>query len=171
MLGIVEGGRNRREVGRTGENMAVGRVLVGNLDEPDEVIRYPLGENEIVRLGGSVVTRDVHQPGWRWDQHVKPIVGTETCQFHHRGVVLRGHMGVRTDEGDTFIIGPDHVYDVGPGHIGWVEGDDELVTVNWAGGAEWAAPSAEAERTLATVLFTDIVDFTARTDARLDELE
>jgi class 3 adenylate cyclase len=138
----------------------MGRVLVRSLDEPDDVIRYPSGQNEVVHLGGIVVTRDVHQPGWRWDEHVKPIVGTETCQFQHRGVVLRGRMGIRTDEGETVIIGPDQVYDVEPGHVGWVEGDEELVTINWAGGADWAAAADEGERTLATVLFTDMVDST-----------
>lgn len=138
----------------------MGRVLVRSLDEADDIIRFPLGRNDVVRLGGIVVTRDVHQPGWRWDEHVRPIVGTDTCQFHHRGVVLSGRMGIRTDEGETIVIGPNEVFDVGPGHVGWADGDEELVTINWAGGAGWAAPADEADRSLATVLFTDIVDST-----------
>jgi len=157
MVGPREGGAERTSHATI---RRVGRVLVRSLDEPDDVIRYPLGKNEVVRVGGIVVTRDVHQPGWRWDEHVKPIVGTDTCQFHHRGVVLSGRMGIGTDEGETVIISPNEVYDVAPGHIGWVEGDDELVTINWAGGAEWAAPADEEDRSLATVLFTDIVDST-----------
>jgi class 3 adenylate cyclase len=138
----------------------VGRVEVRNLGEPDEVVTYPLGRNEQVRLAGMVISRDVHQPGWSWEQHVRPIVGTESCQFHHRGLVLSGRMGVRTDEGVEFIVGPNEVFDVAPGHVGWVVGDDEMVTIDWAGGAGWASPPAEGERVLATILFTDIVGST-----------
>ena len=138
----------------------MGRVLVRSLDEADDVIRFPLGRNDVIRLGGIVVTRDVHQPGWSWDAHVRPIVGTDTCQFHHRGVVLSGRMGIRTDEGEIIVIRPNEVFDVGPGHVGWTDGDEELVTINWAGGAGWAAPADEADRSLATVLFTDLIDST-----------
>lgn len=135
-------------------------MRIKSLDGPDEVVSYPFGRNDVVRLGGVVVTRDVHQPGWRWDVHVKPIVGTETCHFHHRGFVATGRMGVLTDEGETYVVGRNEVFDVEPGHIGWVEGDEELVTINWAGGAGWATRADEGDRSLATVLFTDIVDST-----------
>jgi class 3 adenylate cyclase len=70
-------------------------------------------------------------------------------------------MGIRTDDGEEFIIGPNQVFDLPPGHVTWVEGDDELVMVDWAGGAEFdERPGAEA-RVMATILFTDIVDSTA----------
>jgi class 3 adenylate cyclase len=42
-----------------------------------------------------------------------------------------------------------------------VEGDEELVMVDWAGGARFDTRPGEDARVLATILFTDIVDSTA----------
>jgi class 3 adenylate cyclase len=52
------------------------------------------------------------------------------------------------------------VFDLPPGHVTWVEGDDELVMVDWAGGAGLDARPGEESRSLATILCTDIVDST-----------
>jgi class 3 adenylate cyclase len=70
-------------------------------------------------------------------------------------------MGVRTDEGEQLVIGPSQVFDLPPGHVTWVEGDEELVMVDWAGGAGFDTRPGEEARVLATILFTDIVDSTA----------
>ena len=32
----------------------------------------------------------VFEPGWRWSEHVKPIVGTDSCQEHHIGYRFEG---------------------------------------------------------------------------------
>lgn len=135
----------------------MGKVTVRGFSSADEVVRYPLGENRQVSLGGSVISYDIHRPGWTWTDHVRPIVGADSCQFYHRGYVLRGRMGVRTDEGEEVIVESGQVFDITPGHVGWVEGDEELVTLDWAGGAEWASPPVEGERVVATLLFTDVV--------------
>ena len=136
------------------------RVEVRDLGEPEAVVNYPLGTSSQVRLGGTVVTRHVLQPGWSWEEHAQPLVGTTSCELYHRGVVLRGRMGVRTDEGDQLIIEPNHVFDLPPGHVTWVEGDEELVMVDWAGGAGFDTRPGEERRAMATILFTDIVDST-----------
>jgi class 3 adenylate cyclase len=136
------------------------RVEVRDLGEPEAVVTYPLGASSQVRLGGTVVTRHVLQPGWSWEEHAQPLVGTTSCELYHRGVVLRGRMGVRTDEGDQLIIEPNHVFDLPPGHVTWVEGDEELVMVDWAGGAGFDTRPGAERRAMATILFTDIVDST-----------
>ena len=136
------------------------RVEVRDLGEPEAVVTYPLGSSSQVRLGGTVVTRHVLQPGWSWEEHAQPQVGTTSCELYHRGVVLRGRMGVRTDDGDQLIIEPNHVFDLPPGHVTWVEGDEELVMVDWAGGAGFGTLPGEELRAMATILFTDIVDST-----------
>ena len=71
-------------------------------------------------------------------------------------------MGIRTDEGDELVIGPNQVFDLPPGHVTWVEGDEELVMVDWAGGAGFDTPPGEGARVMATILFTDIVDSTVQ---------
>lgn len=145
------------------------RVEVRDLGEPEAVIRYPLGASYQVRLAGTVVSRHVLQPGWSWEAHAQPQVGTASCELYHRGVVLRGRMGVRTDEGEELVIGPNQVFDLPPGHLTWVEGDDELVMVDWAGGAGFDVRPGESARVMATILFTDMVGSTAQARKAGDE--
>src|SRR5262245_22970933 len=137
------------------------QIQVRSFREPDETLTPPLGKSAIVRIGELTVEHGVLQPGWSWRQHVKPIVRTESCRFHHRGIVLSGQLGIRMDDGEEAIIGPDCVFDIPPGHDGWVVGDKPLVTIDWAGVEGWASAPAEGERILATILFTDIVESTA----------
>lgn len=144
-------------------------VEVRDLSDPEAVVSYPLGENRQVRLGGTVVSRIVLQPGWRWQEHAQPMVGTASCELYHRGVVLAGRLGVRTDAGDELVIGADHVFDIAPGHVIWVDGDDELVMLDWAGGAGFGvAPGSDGLRVIRTMLFTDIVDSTGQVQRRGD---
>jgi len=53
-----------------------------NFATPDETLTFPKGSAANVRVGELVVGRFVQQPGWRWSEQVKPIAGTESCQFH-----------------------------------------------------------------------------------------
>jgi class 3 adenylate cyclase len=138
------------------------RVEVRDLDEPEAVVSYTLGATNQVRLAQTVVSRHVLQPGWSWEEHARPSAGTPSCELYHRGVVLSGQMGIRTDEGEELVVGPNQVFDLPPGHVTWVEGEEELVMVDWAGGAGFDPQSGGEARAMATILFTDIVDSTAR---------
>ena len=138
------------------------RVEVRDLGEPEAVVKYALGATYQVRLAGTVVSRHVLQPGWSWEAHAQARVGTASCELYHRGVVLSGRMGIRTDEGEEVVIEPNQVFDLAPGHVTWVEGDEELVMVDWAGGAGFDTPPGEGARVMATILFTDIVDSTVQ---------
>jgi hypothetical protein len=151
--------RDRR---RNRIRVPMSRVEVRDLGEPEAVVSDPLGVTYQVRLAQTVISRHVLQPGWSWEEHAQPLwVGTASCELYHRGVVLSGRMGIRTDEGEELIISPNQVFDVPPGHVTWVDGDDVLVMVDWAGGAGFdTLPGGEA-RAMATILFTDIVDSTA----------
>ena len=137
-------------------------VEARDLGEPEAVVTYPLGASYQVHLAGTVVTRHVLQPGWSWEEHAQPLAGTASCELYHRGVVLTGRMGIRTDEGEEVVIGPNQVFDLPPGHVTWVEGDEELVMVDWAGGAGFDTAPGEGARVMATILFTDIVDSTVQ---------
>jgi class 3 adenylate cyclase len=138
----------------------VSRVEIRDLGEPEAVVTYPLGTTYQVRLAGTVVSHHVLQPGWSWEAHAQPQAGTASCALYHRGVVLSGRMGVRTDEGQEVVIGPNQVFDLPPGHLTWVEGDEELVMVDWAGGAGFDVQPGESARVMATILFTDVVGST-----------
>jgi class 3 adenylate cyclase len=146
----------------------VSPVEVRDLGEPEAVVTDPLRASSQVRLAGTVVTRHVLQPGWSWEAHAQPLVGTASCELYHRGVVLKGRMGIRTDEGEEVVIGPNQVFDLPPGHVTWVEGDEELVMVDWAGGAGFDTQPGKGARVMATILFTDIVDSTVHAQTEGD---
>jgi class 3 adenylate cyclase len=131
-----------------------------SFDEPDELLELPLLTVKTIVLGEVHVSWVVHQPGWSWSEHVKPIVGTPSCQHHHQGIVLSGRAEVTTDAGARRVIGPGEVYDVPPGHDGRVVGDEPVVMFEFTGARGWGKP-AEAERVVATLLVTDIVGSTA----------
>lgn len=130
-------------------------------DEPDEVVSAPNLTGQIVVLGESYIGRYVHQPGWSWSKDVKPLVGTPSCQFHHQGVMLSGHMQVSTSDGAQRIIGPGEAFDIPPGHDANVVGDEPCISIEFRGARDWAKPAVAGERILATLLFTDIVGSTA----------
>ena len=51
-----------------------------NFDEPDETRTPDKTRVDVVRLGDTEVGRFTFQPGWRWSECIKPVVGTESCQ-------------------------------------------------------------------------------------------
>lgn len=136
-------------------------VIKKNFDSPDARDEVPLGLVELVTIGSINVGRETLHPGWRWSTHVRPIVGTERCEFHHIGIQLSGRWIVETRDGMQTEIAPGDVYDIPPGHDSWVIGDEPAVNVDFQGVAGWALPPAPGQRQLATVLFTDIADSTS----------
>lgn len=66
-------------------------------------------------------------------------------------------------DGVELELGPGEVFEVPPGHDAWVLGDEPFVTVDFEAMRGFAQPQSESgRRTLASVLFTDIVDSTAQ---------
>ncbi len=138
------------------------RLQRKSLAQPTEVRSFPLGRVEIFELDDHVIGRTVFEPGWHWAEHVQPIAGTASCQYHHLGVVLGGTLHVVMDDGLELEIGPGSAFEIPSGHDAWVIGDEPWVTIDYAGMRSFArvAPTA-GDRTLASILFTDIVDSTA----------
>lgn len=148
--------------------------VVKPFDQPDEMVLLPLVESRIVTLGEVHVARIVHQPGWRWSEHVKPIVGTPSCEHHHQGVVLSGVFEFIVGDGVRTRVRAGEAYDVPPGHDALVVGDEPLVQIEFAGVRGWGKPPETGERVLATLVVTDLVGSTERAaklgDARWKEL-
>jgi class 3 adenylate cyclase len=139
----------------------MGTLQSKRFDQPDDLVALPLLESQIVVLGEVYIARSTHQPGWKWSEHVKPVVGTPSCLHHHKGVVVSGQMEVETDTGARRRIGAGEALEVPPGHDAWVVGDEPLVTIEFTGVRGWAKPTEAGERVVATLLVTDIVDSTA----------
>ena len=137
------------------------RLQAKSLESPDEVRPTPFGHVDIYNLDDLVIGRMVFQPGWHWMEHVQPIAGTSLCQYHHVGVCVSGRLGNRLEDGTTIEIGPGMVFEIPPGHDGWVIGDEAFVAYDVAGVRSFARVDENSQRVLATILFTDIVDSTA----------
>jgi class 3 adenylate cyclase len=143
-------------------NAAMPSARSKSFDHPDQVRQFAHGRFEVVELGETSIGRLVYQPGWRWSVEVRPLVGTPSCQLRHLGVVTSGRLGVLLDDGTTFEVGPGDVYEIPPGHDGYVIGDETFMSTEFASARTYgAAPEGSDERILATILFTDIVDSTA----------
>jgi class 3 adenylate cyclase len=137
------------------------KVQSGSFRRPDNVRRFDHGRVELVNLGESSVGRQVIEPGWRWSEHVKPLAGTEWCEFHHFGLVIAGRLHIEMADGTAMEVGPESVYEIPPGHDAWVVGDESWIGIAWSGIRSFGAPLlATGERVLTTVVFTDIVGST-----------
>jgi len=64
----------------------------------------------------------VEEPGWRWSECIKPVVGTASCQVPHVGYAVSGRLTVRMDDGTQKTLAPGSSYTIPPGHDAWVEG-------------------------------------------------
>lgn len=138
------------------------RLQRKRFSEADEVRHTPRGQLDVVELDEVVVGRMTHQPGWRWSVDVRPIAGTERCRYHHVGITLEGRLHVQLTDGAELDIGPGDVFELPPGHDAWVIGDEPWVAVDFAGVRSYARPAEQrAERSLKSILFTDVVDSTA----------
>jgi len=136
------------------------RLQSKRFDEPDELVKLPLVTVQVVLLGEAHVARLVHEPGWSWAEHVKPVAGTPSCQHHHQGVVLEGQVEIETDTGARRILRAGEAFEIPPGHDARVIGDEPFVTIEYGGVHGWAKPAEAGERFVATLLVTDIVDST-----------
>jgi quercetin dioxygenase-like cupin family protein len=114
------------------------RLEKKSLDHPDETRPIDKGTVEVVELDGATVMRTTFQPGWRWSECVKPVVGTDSCQTHHVGYVISGRMHVVMNDGEELEIGPGEAIQIPPGHDAWIVGDETYVGVDFKGGAEYA---------------------------------
>jgi class 3 adenylate cyclase len=139
------------------------RLQRRRFDETEDVRVAGRGKVELVELGDRVIGRLVWEPGWRWSVDVKPIAGTQWCQSHHVGYSVSGHLRVQMSDGVELELGPGEVFEIPPGHDAWVLGDEPFVTIDFEAMRGFARPQSESgRRTLASILFTDIVDSTAQ---------
>jgi class 3 adenylate cyclase len=133
----------------------------GNFDRPDESIRLPRVEEDIVRVGDEIMARIVQHPGWRWSSDMRAVAGGQWCETHHVGVTLSGRQGAVLRDGTVLEFGPNDVYDIPAGHDGYTIGDEPCVLIEWSGARTWAGRDARfLDRVLVTLLMTDIVDST-----------
>ena len=101
-------------------------VEVGDFGSPDETRSPDRTTIEIIRLSGASASRMRLEPGWRWSDCIKPIVGGESCQVHHLGLLQSGVLRVAHEDGSEQEIHAGQAYVIEPGHDAWVVGDEPV---------------------------------------------
>jgi hypothetical protein len=112
-------------------------VEARGFDAADETRTPAKTKVDVVRLGGTTAARLTLEPGWRWSECIKPVVGTESCQMRHLGVAQSGRMHISHEDGSEQEIAAGEAYVIEPGHEAWVVGDEAFV------GFEFEPHSAE----------------------------
>jgi hypothetical protein len=102
-------------------------LQVGNFESPDETRNPAKTRVDVVKMGANTAARLTLEPGWKWSECVKPVVGTEKCQVRHVGVVHSGRMHVSHEDGTDGEIGAGDAYVIEPGHDAWVVGNETFV--------------------------------------------
>lgn len=113
---------------------------VKSLNKPDETRPFvDKGKAEVVVVEGTTVLRATLEPGWKWSEHVKPLVKTNSCQTRHTGYIVSGRMRIRMDDGTEKEVGPGDACVIAPGHDAWVVGSEPCVMVDFTA-PEYAKP-------------------------------
>ena len=102
-----------------------------SMDRPDETHTPTKITVSVVRLGTATVKRLTAEPGFRWSECIKPLVGGDSCESPHLGYVVSGTLHIATDDGVETDLGPGDSYRIDPGHDAWVQGDEPFVAVEF----------------------------------------
>src|SRR5437016_1962234 len=81
-----------------GDNQMSG-LTVRQFDAPDESRTPAKAKVDVIDLGAAKAARMALEPGWRWSECIKPVVGGDSCQAHHVGVIVSGAMHVVHNDG------------------------------------------------------------------------
>jgi mannose-6-phosphate isomerase-like protein (cupin superfamily) len=121
--------------------VAVSRLETKSHDTPDETRTPPKTRIDVVRLDGFTIGRFTFEPGWRWSECIKPVVGTETCQNSHVGYAISGRGIIQMDDGSQMEIVPGQSYTIPPGHDAWVVGNEPFVVIEVMSAEQFGKPA------------------------------
>ena len=116
----------------TKEGIMMPNLFVKSFKDADEVKTPDKTHAAVVKLGNVNATKVVLQPGWKWSECVKPVVGGDSCQAGHVGVIIQGSMKCTHDDGSEIVASSGDAYYFAPGHDGWVLGDEPVIMYEFA---------------------------------------
>jgi quercetin dioxygenase-like cupin family protein len=113
-------------------------VILKRFERPDETRTFDKGKFELVRVGAMTIGRATYQPGWRWSEHVGKGLGQKECLVEHVGMVLSGCATAAMSDGTVIEMRARDMFYIPPGHDSWVVGDEEYVSLHFAGASDYA---------------------------------
>lgn len=107
-------------------------------NEPGERRRPDKSDIDLVTVGDYTIGRLTFEPGWRWSECIKPVVGTDSCQNNHVGYCVAGTLEVHLTTGETATVTAGDSYTIPPGHDAWVVGNEKFVGLEFLSAATYA---------------------------------
>ena len=100
----------------------------------DEAKDMPNARMEAVNVLNQRVMKLTLSPEWKWSTDIKPIIGTNSCQATHTGIIVEGTVHCVCDDGSeaTYTAGDAYAM-ISPGHDAWVVGGKPAVVYEFAG--------------------------------------
>src|SRR3712207_4847284 len=95
-----------------------------NMDHPDETRTPEKTSMSVVHLGDATVGRYTLQPGWKWSDCIRPVVGGDSCQAAHLGFLVSGTIHVAANDGTEADLSAGDVYRLEPGHDARVRSEE-----------------------------------------------
>ena len=88
---------------------------------------------EAVNVLNQRVMKLTLSPDWKWSKDIKPIIGTDTCQATHTGIIVEGTVHCVCDDGSEATYTAGDAYAISPGHDAWVVRGKPAVVYEFAG--------------------------------------
>ncbi len=114
------------------------KLIVKNLNSPEETRKFDKGKVELVTIEGRTIGLATFEPGWKWSKDVKPLVKTEWCEAPHFQYQMSGTLHVKMADGTERDIKAGEVAWIPSGHDGWVVGDEPVVAIDFQGMTDYA---------------------------------
>ena len=101
--------------------------------DADEAKDMPNARMEAVNVLGKRVMKLTLSPDWKWSKDIKSLIGTDSCEATHTGIIIAGTIHCVCDDKSeaTYTVGD--AYAISPGHDAWVVGDKTAVVYEFAG--------------------------------------
>jgi quercetin dioxygenase-like cupin family protein len=111
-------------------------IEIKRFESPDQLLDMKKhGEISIIKMAdGTAGLRAIFEPGWTWEAHEKPVLGSpDSCPVLHTGYYIRGKLVVRmVDTGIETRISAGDFFEIPPGHDSYVEGDERAELILFA---------------------------------------
>jgi hypothetical protein len=102
-------------------------------NQADETKEMPNARMEAVNVLGQRVMKLTLAPEWKWSADIKPIVGTDSCQATHTGIIVEGTVHCVCDDGSEATYKAGDAYAISPNHDAWCVGGKRAVVYEFAG--------------------------------------